>query len=249
MALGMIAQTGTQSTDRAAQLLVRVVESPEPLAVGELAAVTGLPKSTASRLIGSLERAGLLQRAGLRGGLRPGPVLLRFAQRGIAGDDILALAEPELRHLAALSGETVNLAVAGPLGPETIAEIETRHVLGTGGWVGRRGVPLHASAFGKVFLSCGAMHLPPGELAVVRAPHDHRPAHARGRAGAGARDRVRDGGRRTGGRAGGGRRTRARRVRRDRRRAGHLGAHAPDARRNASTPSVVSAPSRRRFSE
>jgi IclR family acetate operon transcriptional repressor len=165
MALGMIAQTGTQSTDRAAQLLVRVVESSEPLAVGELAAVTGLPKSTASRLIGSLERAGLLQRAGLRGGLRPGPVLLRFAQRGIAGDDILALAEPELRHLSALSGETVNLAVAGPLGPETIAEIETRHVLGTGGWVGRRGVPLHASAFGKVFLSCGAMHLPPGELA------------------------------------------------------------------------------------
>ena len=91
-------------------------------------------------------------------------MLLRFAQRGIVGDDILALAEPELRHLAALSGETVNLAVAGPLGPETIAEIETRHVLGTGGWVGRRGVPLHASAFGKVFLACGAMHLPPGEL-------------------------------------------------------------------------------------
>ena len=37
-------------------------------------------------------------------------------------------------------------------------------MLGTGGWVGRRGVPLHASAFGKVFLACGAMHLPPGEL-------------------------------------------------------------------------------------
>lgn len=165
----LIAATGTQSTDRAAQLLVRVVESPEPLGVGELATVTGLPKSTASRLIGSLERAGLLQRAGLRGGLRPGPVLLRFAQRGVAGDDILALAEPELRHLSAVSGETVNLAVPGPLGPETIAEIETSHVLGTGGWVGRRGVPLHASAFGKAFLAFGAMRLPPGDL-VALAP-------------------------------------------------------------------------------
>jgi len=164
MALGRIAQTGTQSTDRAAQLLVRVVESPEPLAVGELAAVTGLPKSTASRLIGSLERAGLLQRAGQRGGLRPGPVLLRFAQRGVGGDDILALADPELRHLAAVSGETVNLAVFGPAGPETIAEIETHHVLGTGGWVGRRGVPLHASAFGKVDLAFGGAQVPPGEL-------------------------------------------------------------------------------------
>ena len=203
-------------------------------------------RQPADRLAGA-RRPAAARRPPRRSASRPRAAAVRAARH--RGDDILALAEPELRHLAALSGETVNLAVAGPLGPETIAEIETRHVLGTGGWVGRRGVPLHASAFGKVFLACGAMHLPPGELASFAPAHDHRPAHARGRPGPGARDRVRDGGRRARGRAGGGRRARARRVRRDRRRAGHLGAHAPDAGGAARGPRPSAAPSRRRFSE
>ncbi|MGH2998921.1 MAG: helix-turn-helix domain-containing protein, partial [Gaiellaceae bacterium] len=42
--------TGTQAIDRAAQLLVRVVESAEPPSIGELSAGSGLPKSTTSRL-------------------------------------------------------------------------------------------------------------------------------------------------------------------------------------------------------
>jgi IclR family transcriptional regulator, acetate operon repressor len=48
--------TGTQAIDRAAQLLVRVVESVQPPSVGELAQRAGLPKSTTSRLVGALER-------------------------------------------------------------------------------------------------------------------------------------------------------------------------------------------------
>ena len=41
--------TGTQAIDRAALLLVRVVESAQPPSIGELAERTGLPKSTTSR--------------------------------------------------------------------------------------------------------------------------------------------------------------------------------------------------------
>ena len=73
--------TGTQAIDRAAQLLVRVVESARPPSVGELAEGAGLPKSTTSRLVGALERQGLVQRLGERGRIRPGPVLLRYANR------------------------------------------------------------------------------------------------------------------------------------------------------------------------
>ena len=46
----MAETTGTQAIDRAAQLLVRVVESAQPPSVGELAERAGLPKSTTSRL-------------------------------------------------------------------------------------------------------------------------------------------------------------------------------------------------------
>ena len=38
------ATTGTQAIDRAAALLVRVVEAPQPPSVGELAERAGLPK-------------------------------------------------------------------------------------------------------------------------------------------------------------------------------------------------------------
>ena len=50
--------TGTQSIDRAAQVLVHVLETSEPPTVGALSARLGLPKSTASRLVGALERQG-----------------------------------------------------------------------------------------------------------------------------------------------------------------------------------------------
>jgi IclR family acetate operon transcriptional repressor len=149
-------QSGTQAIDRAGQVLVRVVESARPLAVGELAELTGLPKSTTSRVVAALERQGLVQRAG---GLRPGPVLLRLAQRGVPEATLVELTDDALRVLAEGSGETINLAVATPLGVEHLAQRDSRHFVGGTNWVGR-GVPLHATANGKVFLAYGAAPIP-----------------------------------------------------------------------------------------
>jgi IclR family acetate operon transcriptional repressor len=156
----MSSLSGTQSIDRAAQLLVRIVESAGPVGVGELAEGSGLPKSTTSRLVGALERQGLVQRLGERGRLRPGPVLLRFAQRDTPDANLVELAEPALRLLAERSGETINLGVPTPTGVEHLAQRDSRHFVGAGNWVGRR-VPLHATANGKLFLAWGAAPLPP----------------------------------------------------------------------------------------
>jgi len=156
-------RTGTQSIDRAADLLVRVVESSEPASVGELAEAAGLPKSTASRLLSALERQGLVQREG-RGGVSVGPVLLRLASRGSFADELTAQAGPALQRLAAASSETINLAVPAADGVEHLAQIDSPHFLGSTNWVGRR-VPLHCTAVGKVFLAHGAAHLGPGPLA------------------------------------------------------------------------------------
>jgi DNA-binding IclR family transcriptional regulator len=153
--------TGTQSIDRAAQLLVHVVESAQPLAVGELAETTGLPKSTTSRLLGALERQGLLQRVDGRGRLRPGPVLLRFAQRDVPEANLVELSAPALRRLAEESGETINLGVPAPNGVDHLAQRDSRHFVGGTNWVGRR-VPHTTSANGKVFLAHGAAPPPDG---------------------------------------------------------------------------------------
>ena len=143
----MAAESGTQAIDRAAELLVSVVESTRPLGIGELAMSSGLPKSTTSRLVGALERRGLVQRAGDRR-VAPGPVLLRFAHRDL-GASLVELALPALRTLADLSGETINLGVPTPLGVEHLAQEDSRHFMGGTNWIGRR-VPYATTANGKV---------------------------------------------------------------------------------------------------
>jgi DNA-binding IclR family transcriptional regulator len=130
-----------------------VVEAHRPLAVGELARSSGLPKSTTSRLVGALERRGLVQRAGERR-LAPGPVLQRFAHRDTSAG-LVELAAPALRSLAALSGETINLGVPTPLGVEHLAQEDSRHFVGGTNWVGRR-VPYETTANGKVLRAFAA---------------------------------------------------------------------------------------------
>jgi IclR family acetate operon transcriptional repressor len=146
---------GTQTIDRAAQLLTLVLEAEQPRALTELADDAALPKSTASRLLGALERQGLIQQRGRRGSFEPGPVIRRFAHRG----QLAELAQPHLEALSEASGETINLAVPGPLGVEHLAQVESRHFLGTGQWVGRR-VPYHCTAVGKVLIAFGGADAP-----------------------------------------------------------------------------------------
>ena len=141
---------GTQTINRAAQLLTLVIESEQPRGLTELADDAALPKSTTSRLLGALEREGLIQQQGRRGRFEPGPVLRRYANRG----QLVELAQPHLEVLSEVSGETINLAVPGPLGVDHLAQIESRHFLGTGQWVGRR-VPYDTTAVGKVLMAFG----------------------------------------------------------------------------------------------
>jgi IclR family acetate operon transcriptional repressor len=150
----MPTQTGTQAIDRAAELLVRLIESDQAWSTGDLADNTRLPKSTASRLLRALERHELVQRDPHTGALRPGSVLVQYARRGAGNLDLVALARPTLERLAEESSETVNLAVPSGGGVETVAQVDSGYILGTTNWVGRQLV-LHASALGKIFLAAG----------------------------------------------------------------------------------------------
>jgi DNA-binding IclR family transcriptional regulator len=151
--------TGTTAVDRGAELLVRVLEAEAPVALGELASASGIPKSTASRLLSALERRGLVEQDGERGRLRPGPAILRVAERSMLERNIVELAGPSLDALAEASGETINLAVPARHGVEHLAQVDSRHFLGTGQWLGRT-VDYHCTAVGKVFLAFGRAPVP-----------------------------------------------------------------------------------------
>src|SRR5262245_23579626 len=103
----MAGQYGTQAVDRAAELLIRVIESDRQHRLTALSTPSGLPKSTTSRLLASLERQGLLQRDRY-GAFRPGSVLLWYASHTGTGD-LIALAQPTLERLGEKTAETVNL--------------------------------------------------------------------------------------------------------------------------------------------
>jgi len=154
--------SGTQAVDRAARLLTEVVHSPGSVTFTELAATTGLAKSTTSRLLLALERNGLVQRDD-HGRFRPGEVFVRFAWRGGAEAGLTELAQPFLERLGGQTGETINLGVERDGVIEQIAQVDSVYVIGVGNWLGRP-VPLHCTALGKVLLAYGAAALPAGRL-------------------------------------------------------------------------------------
>ena len=151
---------GTTAIDRGADLLVRVLESDEPVALSDLASASGIPKSTASRLVSALERRGLIEQDGDRGRLRPGPAILRVAERSMLQRHLVELARPSLDALSEACGETINLAVPAGADVLNVAEVASTYILSSsGGWVGRRTRP-HAVANGKVLLAFGAIPAP-----------------------------------------------------------------------------------------
>ena len=154
---------GTAVIDRGAQLLALVLDADSPRGLTELAADAGLPKSTASRLLGALERNGLVEQQGERGRFRAGPVLLRFASRDPGMRNLLEQAGRPMEALADATGETINLGTPGQNGVEHLAQVEGKHFLGTTQWVGRT-VPYHCSANGKILLAFEAARAPDGPL-------------------------------------------------------------------------------------
>jgi DNA-binding IclR family transcriptional regulator len=156
-------EEGSQSIDRAARILVRLVESEDAVTLSGLMEETRLPKTTAARLLRALERNGLAQRR-RGGGFRPGPVLVEYARRDSAVGDLATLALPFLERLGTTTGETANIAIPTPAGVARLAQVDSSHPLGAGNWVGRR-IPIHASSMGKVFMAFGAAQPPFGRLA------------------------------------------------------------------------------------
>ena len=159
----MTSPTGTQAVDRAAQLLIEVTRSRDPVSFSELTAASGLAKSTTSRLLTALERNGLVRRD-VAGRFSPGEVFVSYAWRGGAEADLVSVAQPVLAGLGDQTGETVNLGVPRDGGlVEQIAQVDSKYLIGGTNWVGLT-VPLHCAALGKVLLAFGAAELPKGRL-------------------------------------------------------------------------------------
>jgi DNA-binding IclR family transcriptional regulator len=109
-------------------------------------------KSTAFRLVATLEQRGLVEQTEDRGKYRLGVGLLRLAGATTARLDVVQEARPICRRLAQETGETVNIAVLSESSALYLDQVAGSSALQSHNWVGQH-IPLHATSNGKVLLS------------------------------------------------------------------------------------------------
>jgi DNA-binding IclR family transcriptional regulator len=156
------AANGTRAVDRAALLVSTVVHADQPLSFADLQEACGLAKSTTSRMLTALERAGLLERDGT-GSYVAGRLFWLYAARHDPWEELVRLARPTMARISEDTHETVHLSVPRGERVVQVAQVDSVYMLGTRDWT-EVDVPGHCSALGKVFYAYDALPLPTGPL-------------------------------------------------------------------------------------
>jgi DNA-binding IclR family transcriptional regulator len=139
-----------QSIERAFAVLGALADG--PVGVTEVADRVALPKSTVARLLGSLQREGVVEQV-------PGGTRYRLGARiaslaaGVAGTgSLVAIARPHLVELSSAVGETAGLSVPDGFEVHYVDQVDTAHQVQIRDWTGTR-VPMHAVSSGLALLA------------------------------------------------------------------------------------------------
>lgn len=145
-------KTGSvQSVERALDLFRAVVHAAEPVGISELSAASGLPVGTVHRLLGTLASSGYVRQEPGTRRYGVGYAAFELATR-IRQNGLLTRAEPYLRELVDLTGESANLAILDGAAAMYVAHVAAPRTVRMFTEVGNRS-PLHASGTGKVLLA------------------------------------------------------------------------------------------------
>ena len=129
---------GTQAVERALAILELFDERTPDLGIADVVDALGVHRSTASRLMATLERHGLLEQTSVAGRYRLGLGLVTLAGLVLNRFPVRGLARRVLRELRDATGETAWL---GMLDGHTVVYLDqasTPHVTVNVDWVGRR---------------------------------------------------------------------------------------------------------------
>jgi len=141
-----------KSVLRALSLLTAFSIEDTELSVGELAQQRGMHKSTASRLLATLETQGFVRQDPKTSRYALGFRLLELASFVTSGFDLRQVARPILESMCHDCEETANLAVFDGREAVNIDQVIIPQSIQYVGWVGRR-TPAHCSSTGKALLA------------------------------------------------------------------------------------------------
>jgi DNA-binding IclR family transcriptional regulator len=139
-----------QAVDRAVALLRAVADSTTPPTALELAQLCRLNRSTAWRLLRTLEYHGLVDRDAITQRYTVGYGVIPVAA-AVADDALVRRVRPLLEKLAFATGESVTLAVAKRFNLTYVDQVDPPQVV-MPSWLGKP-LPLHATSGGKAFLA------------------------------------------------------------------------------------------------
>lgn len=141
-----------QSVDRALQILEFLTEA-SSLSTSDIARRLGVHRSTASRLLSTLESRDVVEQVSDRGAYRLGLGLLRMAYPVSTRFDLARDGQEVCDFLAEATHETSNVAILDEGYAVTITQSAGQRMVGVAGqYVGQR-APLHASSTGKLLLA------------------------------------------------------------------------------------------------
>lgn len=140
-----------ESVENAARVLL-MLRSQRVLRVAEVASELGIARSSAHRMLTTLQSQGLLRQEPESRGYAAGPQLVQIGVAVIGGSDLRAEARPTIERLCRDIGETVHLIVLDGSTIVFLDGAEGRSAIRAAERTGDR-APAHASAAGKVLLA------------------------------------------------------------------------------------------------
>lgn len=147
------------AVERALAMLEAVAHTSEGLSNAEISRKLGIPKSSASYILRTLETHGYLTRDGESAKYRVGLKILSLSRGALGGLDIRTIALPVMRRLMQHTGLTCHLAVLDGAEAVYVEKVEPEGFIRMDTWVGRR-MRVHATSVGKAIVA----YLPPEEL-------------------------------------------------------------------------------------
>jgi len=146
-----------RAVERALDLLLCFAEESD-LSLTELSARAGLHKSTAHRLLASLEGKGFVRRDPVSERYRLGYRIWELSANLAQDDDPAVILLPEMERLRDQLGETVSLYVRDGLERIRVQAVQSSQAIRRVAPVGAR-LPLHVGASGKILVAFGTPEL------------------------------------------------------------------------------------------
>jgi DNA-binding IclR family transcriptional regulator len=144
---------------RGLQVLQSLSGGARGLSLSELAEAIGVTRSSAYRLVYTLDHMGFLKSDSQTKTYALGPQALRIGYAYLKSRDLVAVAAPHLEHLRDVTGWSAHLGELQGRDVVYLARIATRRSVASNVQVGAR-LPAHATAMGRVLLAA----LPDSEI-------------------------------------------------------------------------------------